>query len=132
MILDNPAAVPAPPGGRYSHVARVELGGSTMLFLSGQIAADAEGQLVGGDDMTAQAEHVMGTIGAILRAHGATFNDVINIRTYLTDLARIGEYGAVRRPFFTGMPPTSTTVEVSRLFVPGALLEVEVVAIIEP
>lgn len=76
--------------------------------------------------------HAAAPTGSFTGSNGATFNDVINIRTYLTDLARIGEYGAVRRPFFTGMPPTSTTVDVSRLFVPGALLEVEVVAIIEP
>lgn len=129
-IFDDPPAVPAPPAGRYSHVARVDLGEKTMLFLSGQVAIDADGELVGGDDMTAQADYVMDTIAAILAAHGATFADVINIRSYLTDLSRIGEYAAARQPRFKGTPPTSTTVEVSRLFVPGALLEVEVVAVI--
>jgi len=129
-VFDNPATVPAPPPGRYSHVARVELGGKTMLFLSGQVPVDADGKLVGENDMAAQSEFVMDTIAAILSAHGATFADVVNIRTYLTDIDRLGEYGAVRGPRFAGMPPTSTTVEVSSLFVPGALLEVEVLAVI--
>jgi 2-iminobutanoate/2-iminopropanoate deaminase len=47
IIFDDPQTVPAPPPGRYSHVARVELGEKTMLFLSGQVAIDAGGQLVG-------------------------------------------------------------------------------------
>lgn len=50
--------------------------------------------------------------------------------SFLTDLDLIGEDGAARGPRFTGKPPTSTTVEVSRLFIPGALLEVEVVAVV--
>lgn len=129
-VFDNPATVPAPPAGRYSHVARVEFGDKTMLILSGQVAIDADGRLVGENDMRAQSEFVMDTIEKILAAYGATFANVVNIRTFLTDIDRIGEYGDVRRPRFTGMPPTSTTVEVSRLFVPGALLEVEVTAIV--
>jgi len=129
-VFDNPATVPAPPAGRYSHVARIELGDKTMLILSGQVAIDADGRLVGENDMRAQSEFVMDTIENILAAHGATLADVVNIRTFLTDIDRIGEYGDVRLPRFTGMPPTSTTVEVSRLFVPGALLEVEVTAIV--
>jgi enamine deaminase RidA (YjgF/YER057c/UK114 family) len=80
--------------------------------------------------MRAQAEYVLDTIEAILAAHGATFDNVVNIRSFLTDLDLIGEYGAARRPRFTGKPPTSTTVEVTRLFVPGALIEVEVVAVV--
>lgn len=66
---------------------------------------------------------------AILAAHGATLADVVNIRAYLTDMGQLPEYGKVRAARFTGTPPTVTTVEVSRLFVPGALLEVEVLAI---
>ncbi|MFG2780888.1 Rid family hydrolase [Streptomyces prunicolor] len=54
--------------------------------------------------------------------------DVINIRTYLTDITRLDEYGTVRREFLTGTPPTSMTFEVSRLFRPEALIEVEVTA----
>ncbi|MCO5971485.1 MULTISPECIES: RidA family protein [Actinoallomurus] len=128
--FDNPATVPAPPAGRYSHVARIELGDRTMLVLSGQVAIDAEGRLVGENDMRAQSAFVLDTIEKILAAHGATLGDVVNIRTFLTDLDRIGEYAEVRGPRFGGAPPTSTTVEVSRLFVPGALLEVEVTAIV--
>jgi 2-iminobutanoate/2-iminopropanoate deaminase len=128
ITFDNPATVPA-PAARYSHVARVELGGRTILQLSGQVAIDADGQIVGRNDMAAQAGFIMDNITAILAAHGATLSDVVNIRTYLTDMGQLPEFGKVRAERFTGAPPTITTVEVSRLWVPGALLEVEVLAI---
>ena len=127
IIFDNPATVPA-PAGQYSHVARVELGGKTILQLSGQVAIDADRNIVG-NDMTTQADFIMDNITAILAAHGATLADVVNIRTFLTDMSQLREWGKVRAARFTGTPPTVTTVEVSRLFVPGALLEVEVLAI---
>ena len=128
IIFDNPATVPV-PAGQYSHVARVELGGKTLLQLSGQVAIDADGKIVA-NDMTAQADFIMENITAILAAHGGTLADVVNIRTFLTDMGQLPDYGKVRAARFNGTPPTITTVEVSRLWVPGALLEVEVLAII--
>ena len=127
VIFDNPATVPA-PFGQYSHVARVELGGRTLLQLSGQVAIDADGKVVG-NDMASQAEYIMDRITAILAAHGAALSDVVNVRTYLTDMDQLPAYGKVRAVRFDGTPPTITTVEVSRLFIPGALLEVEVLAV---
>ena len=128
IIFDNPATVPA-PAGQYSHVARVELGGKTLLQLSGQVAIDADGKVVA-NDMATQAEFIMDNITTILAAHGATLVDVVNIRAFLTDMGQLPDYGKVRAARFNGTPPTITTVEVSRLWVPGALLEVEVLAII--
>ncbi len=128
IVFDNPVTVPA-PAGQYSHVAWVELGGKTILQLSGQVAIDAERKVVG-NDMTTQASFIMDNITAILAAHGATLADVVNIRTYLTDMSELPDYGKVRVARFNATPPTITTVEVSRLWVPGALIEVEVLAII--
>lgn len=127
IIFDNPAGVPA-PAGQYSHVARVEFAGRTVLQLSGQVAVGADGKIVG-TDMTTQAEFIMDNISAILAAHGATLADVVNLRTYLTDMSKLPGYGKVRAARFT-TPPAITTVEVSRLFIPGALLEVEALAVI--
>ena|SRR3984885_4065235 len=127
VIFDNPATVPT-PAGQYSHVASVELGGKTVLQLSGQVAIDADRKIVG-NDMTTQADFIMDNITAILAAHGAKLADVLNIRTYLTDMSLLPDYGKVRAARFNATPPTITTVEVSRLWVPGALLEVEVLAI---
>src|SRR5580693_9452958 len=81
------------------------------------------------EPVTPQADFIMDNITAILAAHGASLADVVNIRTFVTDMGQLPEYGKVRAARFTGTPPTITTVEVSRLWVPGALLEVEVLAI---
>ncbi|ADD43591.1 RidA family protein [Stackebrandtia nassauensis] len=126
---DNPEAAPK-PGGHYTNVIKVESGDSVTLHLSGQIALDHDGEVVAPGDMTKQSHVVMEIIGKLLAAHGAGFDDIVNIRTFLTDMDRLREYGDVRRTYFDGEPPTSTTVEVTRLFRPGALLEVEVVAVI--
>ncbi|WP_248962616.1 RidA family protein [Sphaerisporangium perillae] len=131
MTLDNPATVAAPYGDRFSHVARLDLGGGTMLVLSGQVAVDDAGEVVAPGDVTAQSERVFELIGSILAAHGATFSDVMHIRTFMTDLGDLPGYGAVRqRAFRDTPPPASTTVEVSRLFLPGAVLEVEITAFV--
>jgi len=122
VTLDNPASAPQPLSPYYSQVARVEQAdGSALLFLSGQIAEGAT--------LAEQSRGVFETIAALLKAHGATLADVINIRTYLTDITGLDEYGTVRREFLTGTPPTSMTFEVSRLFRPEALIEVEVTAV---
>jgi 3-hydroxyisobutyrate dehydrogenase len=126
VTLGNPATVPAPPNPAYSHTAYVTHG--PMLYVSGQIALDENGKVDAPGDMTRQSEVIFSLLDRILAAHGAGFGDVVSIRTFVTDLDRLREYGAVRMAHFTGTPPTSTTVEVSRLFHPDALLEVEIVA----
>jgi 2-iminobutanoate/2-iminopropanoate deaminase len=128
LTLDNPAEVAAPFGDRFAHVARLDLDGGALLMLSGQVAVDDSGAIVGPGDITAQSEHIFATIGAILAAHGAGFADVLHVRTYLTDLDDLPGYGAVRRAVFGAARPASTTVQVSRLFLPDARLEVEVTA----
>lgn len=125
----NPTTAP-PPAAAYANLAEIDLGGSRLLILAGQVALDFDGQLVGGDDMGAQTRQVFEIIGALLADRGASFDHVVNIRTYLTDMDRLAEYGAVRRKYLTGPLPTSTTVEVSRLFRPGALLEVDITAVV--
>ncbi|WP_298557159.1 RidA family protein [Streptomyces luteogriseus] len=121
ISLDNPASAPQPLSPYYSQVARIEhADGSALLFVSGQIAEGAT--------LTEQTRGVFETLTALLRAHGAGLADVVNIRTYLTDISKLDEYGAVRREFLTGTPPTSMTFEAARLFRPEALVEVEVVA----
>ncbi|MER6984035.1 RidA family protein [Streptomyces carpinensis] len=121
ITLGNPAGAPQPLNSYYSQVARVEQAdGSALLFVSGQIAE--------GDTLAEQSRGVFEAIAALLGAHGAILADVISIRTYLTDIDKLAEYGAVRQRFLTGTPPTSMTFEVSRLFRPEAQIEVEVVA----
>ncbi|MFJ8080935.1 RidA family protein [Streptomyces sp. NPDC096205] len=121
VTLDNPENAPQPLSPYYSQVARVaHADGSALLFVSGQIAQGAT--------LAEQSEGVFRTLDALLKAHGASLADIINIRTYLTDISRLDEYGQVRRRHLTGTPPTSMTFEVPKLFRPEAQIEVEVVA----
>ncbi|MFJ9536797.1 RidA family protein [Streptomyces sp. NPDC101225] len=121
VTLDSPPAAPQPASPSYSQVARVEhADGSALLFVSGQIAE--------GDTLAAQTRGIFEGLVALLAAHGATLDHVISIRSYLTDIGGLQEYGAVRREFLTGTPPTSMTFEAARLFRPEARIEIEVVA----
>ncbi|MFF7444664.1 MULTISPECIES: Rid family hydrolase [unclassified Streptomyces] len=125
VTLDNPAGAPQPLSPYYSQVARVEQAdGGALLFVSGQIAEGAT--------LAEQSRGVFETLDALLKAHGGTLADIVNIRTYLTDIGKLQEYGAVRREFLTGTPPTSMTFEVPKLFRPEAQIEVEVVAVVGP
>ncbi|MEV0231630.1 NAD(P)-binding domain-containing protein [Nonomuraea sp. NPDC050786] len=123
----NLSTIPA-TNGYYSHAVRV----GDMLYVSGQAAFDEHGNVVGEGSMTAQAEHVFQVISRILADQGATFDDVAFIRTYLTDMDMRVELGQVRRKYITGTPPASTTVEVSKLFMPGLLLEVDLIVALRP
>ncbi|HEY2794808.1 MAG TPA: RidA family protein [Micromonosporaceae bacterium] len=129
LTLDNPAGVPAPYGDRFANVARIDHGDGALLLLSGQAGVDDAGVVVGPGDVVAQSERIFAVAGALLAAHGATFADVAHVRTFLTDLRDLPAYGSVRDRHF-GTPPASTTVEVSQLFLPGLVIEVEFVAIV--
>lgn len=126
--LTNPGNVPAPPGGRYSHAAGIPMGSGTLVFTAGQIALADDGTVTSPGDMTGQAERVFELLERILTDRGATFDDVVHIRTYVTDMAQLPDYGRVRARYITGPPPTSTTVQVVSLFRPEAVVEVEIVA----
>jgi len=132
LTLDNPTTVAAPFGDRFAHVARLDLAGGTLLMLAGQVAVDDTGEVVAPGDAAAQAERIFEIVRGILAAHGATLADVMHIRTFMTSLEDLPAYAAVRRRLFpagpASNPPASTTVEVTRLFLPGAVLEVEVTA----
>jgi len=123
-ILHNSAAVSTPPG--YSHA--VQAGG--LLFVSGQVAFDEAGAIVGVGDMQAQTRQALRNLGAVLEAAGATFADVVKLTYFVRDIDAIAAIRAARNEFIdTANPPASTLVEVSRLFVPDLLIEIEAVAV---
>jgi reactive intermediate/imine deaminase len=123
----NPDSI-APPAGNYSHAVRLELEEVTLVFVSGQLPLDAQGRLVGEGDMARQTEQVFENLRAILEANGAGFRDVVRVGSYLTDLSQLAAMREVRGRYLAGEPPASTLVGVSGLVLPGALLEVELVA----
>ncbi len=125
----NPAALSAPTG--YSHVTTVS--GGTAVYVSGQIAFDQAGQVVGRGDMGAQARQVFENLKAALAAVGATFKDIIKLNTYVVDITpeRVAAVRTVRRDYFGDGPyPSSTTVGVTGLVHPDLMLEIEVIAFV--
>ena len=125
----NPDTVAAPVG-TYSQAVRVETGDAVWIHVSGQIAIDREGNLVGPGDLRAQTRQVFENLGAILEAHGATFADVVKIGTYLTTLDDLAGMREVRSEYLTSEPPASTAVQVVALVVPDALIEIDLVAVV--
>jgi reactive intermediate/imine deaminase len=107
----------------------VQAGG--LLFVSGCIPVDADGQLVGGgDDVVAQARQVFANVGSVLAAAGAGFADVVKVTVYLTDIDDRPRINPVRQEVFGDARPASTLIEISRLALPGARLEVDAVAVV--
>lgn len=99
-----------------------------LLFVSGCVPVDARGQLVGGADIVAQARQVFANIAAVLAAAGAGFGDVVKVTVYLLDIDDRARINSVRQELFGDARPASTLIEVSRLAVPGARLEIDAVA----
>lgn len=97
------------------------------LFVSGQIALDASGAIVGKGDFQAQAVQVMSNLEAVLRDGGATLRDVARINVYLSDRKHLAAWRELRLTYFTEPFPASTLV-IAQLISPDLLIEVEAVA----
>jgi enamine deaminase RidA (YjgF/YER057c/UK114 family) len=127
--LLNPPAISAPSG--YSHVAKVT--GGSLVFLSGQVALDAQGEVVGAGDYGRQAEQTFRNLAAALRAVGGDFRSVVKLGYFVLDLRALPEIRKVRDRYIDpARPPASTAVQVGRLFRPELLLEIEAVACLDP
>jgi 2-iminobutanoate/2-iminopropanoate deaminase len=117
----------AAPISHYAHAVRAD---GPMLFVSGVVPVDEQGRLAGGDDIVEQARAVFRNLAAVLAAGGATFADVVKVSVFLTDVDDRPLIDPVRQEAFGAARPASTLVEVSRLAVPGAKIEVEAVAVL--
>ena len=113
----------------YSHV--VSVSGGRQVFISGQLARDAMGNIVGRGDMRAQIEQVGKNLQACLDAAGAGLADLVKTTTYVTDIDEFFRHADIRMRYFGPALPTSTTVEVRRLSHPDFLVEVEAIAFME-
>ena len=116
----------AEPISHFTHAVRA----GDLLFVSGIVAVDAAGHLVGGDDVVAQSRQVFRNMGDVLAAAGCAFADVVKITVYLTDIRDRPRINPVRQEVFGATRPASTLVEVSRLAVDGAMIEIECVALV--
>jgi 2-iminobutanoate/2-iminopropanoate deaminase len=125
----NPPALSTPTG--YTHVVEVT-GPNKTIYISGQIAFDKDGKIVGAGDMKAQAEQVFKNLEAALAAAGAKFADVVKMNTYITDMDQAPAIREVRARYFGQTAPASTFVKVAGLVRPELMLEIEVIAVVRP
>jgi len=125
----NPKTMAKPPG--YTYVVEAT-GPNRLIFIAGQLGLDLDNKLVGGPgEFRAQCAKAFENLGFALAAVGATFNDVVKLNNYLVDMSHIAIFRGVRDNFInTKAPPASTTVAISQLARPGALFEVEAIAVL--
>ncbi|MGO4291116.1 RidA family protein [Chitinophaga sp. RAB17] len=125
----NPTTVHVPKG--YSQAAVIDLGNCKMLILSGQVALDKEGNLVGKDDAGKQAEQVFQNIKSIIEDAGGTMDNVVKLGYFITDVTQVQAIRNARDKFInTQTPPASTLVQVNKLFRSDILIEIEATAIL--
>jgi len=126
----NPGTLLTPRG--YTHVVTVE-GASKMIFVSGQVAVDKEGKLVGPGDLKAQVRQAAANLSAALAAAGATPADIVKTNTYIVNYKQenYSELREARSALFpSGDPPASTLVGVTALAIEGLLVEMEAIAVV--
>ena len=123
----NPEGLVRPAA--YTQLVEVA-GASRMLYVSGQLGTTSDGKLAGAD-FRAQAEQVFANLETALAAVGASFADVVKVSSFLADIAHLPILREVRaRHLDAAALPASTTIAVSGFAIPGALLEVEAVAVV--
>lgn len=105
-------------------------GGQTLVFLSGQVAYDAQGNPIHRGDVAGQARVVFRSIQAHLEAVGGTLANVVKLTTFLTDIRHRADILPVREEFFGRKMPASTLVAVDSLAHPDWLIEVEAIAVL--
>ncbi|MFE7270528.1 RidA family protein [Streptomyces sp. NPDC057623] len=124
--------IPAPdgvaPAAQYTHVV---LGTGRFVAVSGQLALDEEGELVGQDDPAAQARQVFENLRRCLAAAGATFDEVIKLTYFVTDMAHMPALRAARAEHIPDERlPAASAVQVAGLVRPEFLMEVEAFAVL--
>lgn len=112
----------------YSHVVTVETPGK-IIYVAGQLGRGADGNIVPGG-MRAQLEQTFKNLEACLKAAGATWADVVKTNTFVTDYAAFSACRDVRMRYFGVAVPTSTTIQISGLAQPEAMVEIELIAAI--
>jgi enamine deaminase RidA (YjgF/YER057c/UK114 family) len=127
--LDNPDFLPVPTG--YSHVAKIDLGQSWMLLISGQVALDRQGNVIGKGDFARQTEQVYSQLIDIITSYGGTKDHLVRTGIFILDGNNIQVLREIRNKYInTVHPPSSTAVVVSRLFRDDLLVEIEATVVV--
>jgi enamine deaminase RidA (YjgF/YER057c/UK114 family) len=128
IVSINPPELGTPPG--YSQI--VEVSANRIIFIAGQTALDRDGHLVGKEDFAVQAEQVFHNLAIALQASGCSAANLVKLTVFLTDMDNLGRYREARNRFFASVTPPAapavTLVEVSKLYGPDFMIEIEAVA----
>jgi len=102
-----------------------------LLFLSGQTAFDDNGSLEGIGEFDTQATKAFENLDKVLKAGGSSLKNVVKVTILLRDMANFNKIVALRKRYFTAPYPADTIFEVSSLYSPDALIEIEAVAVVD-
>jgi 2-iminobutanoate/2-iminopropanoate deaminase len=117
----------APSDGTWSQCTRR----GNLLFVSGQVALDSTGEVVGKGNFEMQAKQALDNLIAMLEAGGGTSEDLMMITVFLTDMQNRPTFAKVRDAYFRANPPASTLVEIRRLVMDDLLIEINGIAVVE-
>jgi len=125
----NPKGVARPLKPTYSNVIKV-VNPTSIVFISGQVAFDENGNIVGLGDPEKQTRQALENLKKCVEAAGGSLDNIVKVTFYLTDVRYFDVVHKVRADYFKKNPPASTLVEVSKLAKPGLLVEVEAIAVL--
>jgi 2-iminobutanoate/2-iminopropanoate deaminase len=126
MPFSTIATPEAKPVANYKMATRMD--GGQLLYISGQVAWDTSGNVVGKGDARAQARQTFQNLRQVLQAAGGDLKDLMKITTYITKIEDFPAVAEARSEVFQGELPASTLIVVESLFHPDFLIEVEGVA----
>ncbi|MFL5809880.1 MAG: RidA family protein [Flavisolibacter sp.] len=111
----------------YSRAVKI----GNLIEVTGTVASGEDGNVVGKNDAYLQTKFIYEKIAAVLAKAGASMNDVVRVRMFVTDISRWQEYGRAHSEFFKDIKPCNTMVEVNALIEPDYLIEIEATAVVE-
>ncbi len=111
----------------YSQGAKV----GNLIFLSGHVALDSNGQVIGKDNFARQVRCVFDNLKATLESKGATLNDIVKVTVYLTNIGNLQEFRKIRGEYFQNWFPASTLVQVGSLIMKELLVEIDAIAVLK-
>ncbi len=130
--MKNQAIFPTDPEkwtSTYSPAVAVKA--ANLLFISGQVAFDDKGKVVGPGDIVVQAREIFENMRVLLEKAGLNFGDVVKTNYYVTDVSQFSKVVSMRGEYFSGVFPASTMVEVKGLVHEDLVLEIEAVAVLK-
>ena len=122
----NPPTLSTPTG--YTHVVQVHAG--RTIYIAGQVAFDRSGNVVGKGDFAAQTTQVFENLKSALAACGATFDNLVKVTTFVTDLSQMQTLRTIRGKYYGKNAPASTLVQITKLAHDDLLIEIEAIAVV--